>query len=520
MQAVVAGEPCFTDERQNRTLSMVLHPTQWELGGNSALGMVTANIMISASVALLCTLAVYALKYTLVCFGCHFNWMNDIPGTLHFPAVPLFVWHFLYQSIALGCFLLLFNTRFDHTTDAMTGERSTAAVLVVGVCGTLLSFAAPFLLYIFVRRVVPDTVFFCHDELTQWYQSKALHLLLGGGEWISSETHVDHVARCGGVLKSFTEERAWWMAVELTASFCLAAASAFNADTHTTCGHRKMASAVIFLALLCSEAAFSPHYRIRDLGLMCLAYFAQMLAMVLMATGYYLGYDEGHDVFGASGVFLYVAIAAVVVRSIGDALSELYNLCYQRRERLQGMVLLDKSEMCSVNDTQESSNHDLPKPDLLRVSFSPENTDASDGRDVYDDYGRSLLGGESSVISKQRRNPFSMPAAVSEQLRRDPSGSLATFAPLRTMSSTDPLLPRCEGSISLLQPSLGGQSDATSNYHCPLLPVSTKKVDSAPSTKESGTPGEEVLGDDDTPDDLPLRMTNFPPPAPIKVILL
>ena len=403
MQAVVAGEPCFTEARHNRTLPMSLHPTQWELGGNPALGMVVANVTISASVALLCTAFVLLIQHTMRALGHTAGWSRDVAGTLHFPSVPLFVWHFLYQSLALGCCLLLTNENFSHTTS--DGDSVKGYALFVGVVGTLLSVVTPFALFVFVRRVVPEKVVFAFDPLTVWHKGHLRHILLGRGEWLSTSVTVDHVARCGGVLKSFTAERPYWLAVEVGASLSLSLASAIHADTNTSCGHRKLASAAVFAVLLLLEAMCRPHYRARDTFIMLLAYFTQMAAMVLMACGYYRGVPETHAVFAVSGGMLYTAVIAVGIKGVLDLLAELYNLIKGRRERLQ--------------------------EELLGLGGEEKTTEEEDLADFEPLVEVNDVLSEAGAVHATTSGTFALPTTIGASSTRTP-GSLATFAPLGT----------------------------------------------------------------------------------------
>eukprot|EP01061_Rhynchopus_euleeides_P025092 TRINITY_DN40476_c0_g1_i1.p1 TRINITY_DN40476_c0_g1~~TRINITY_DN40476_c0_g1_i1.p1 ORF type:complete len:408 (+),score=161.87 TRINITY_DN40476_c0_g1_i1:115-1224(+) len=247
----------------------------------------------------------------------------DFAGLLHVPSAPLFVFQFFYHGIALAAMHLMLHP--DQPWH-----------IAVGIAACLVCIAVPVVLVCVMSRDIPDVALYTRDPDRRGFTLS----LLGPGEWLNTYRDCMWVQQFSSVLRTYKQDRVWYIGVEFGMSLVLSAITSTRAQTSMGCGHVKLASAFVFLVLLCLQAYFWPHARHRDSAADIVLLGLQMSAMLVMAIGYY-GQDESLWMFDVAAHIVTVVMVLLMVKVALDLLAELWVLLTGCRTELQDALLTD-----------------------------------------------------------------------------------------------------------------------------------------------------------------------------------
>ena len=326
MRLVAASQICQT-EPLPRSWPFVLHPTQWAPGGDSALGMVLGNGLITAGMGIGSLAGVHLMAaavrmelmpQALVRLG--------VQEWLHFPSAALLVFQCLYQGLAIGGFVLV-------------GRGTSSFSFTIGVVALCACAVGPLHVFMTVRLQAREHAEYVFDTDAL---SKMLRFVLGSGEWVDKCRDTSWVDKYSSVVRAYRPPVVWYSFIEFAASFALSGILAMQPKDQVGCGHGKVFSAVVFALLFFVEQYLRPHARYRDIFSGLFYQGIQTVAMILLALGYYLSekYDE-HWSFVAAAAAVTLAVSVLAAKSILDFGAEIYILVTARREKLQDSILSD-----------------------------------------------------------------------------------------------------------------------------------------------------------------------------------
>eukprot|EP01061_Rhynchopus_euleeides_P020948 TRINITY_DN3405_c0_g1_i1.p1 TRINITY_DN3405_c0_g1~~TRINITY_DN3405_c0_g1_i1.p1 ORF type:complete len:474 (+),score=146.78 TRINITY_DN3405_c0_g1_i1:107-1423(+) len=275
--------------------------------------MVIGNFTITGAFWLLMVILVKVLSKTQIIPTL------DTLGMCRFPSAPLFVFQFFLQGTSLGAMALVLHAPSHET-------------FILGVASLVVCLVVPFMVLYKMAADVPAKAYFTEDERVA--DRKWLRLLIGPGEWVSVHEQEHWVMRYATILRPFSQQWACFSFVEMSSSLTIAAVDATTADTLVGCGHKKLFSGFVFALLLVIELMTRPRVRVRDIYLLTCVLLIQALAMVMMATGYYLE-DLDHWTFNMASTLMLAAVGLLLVKTALDLISEAYIICTKRRQRLQ-----------------------------------------------------------------------------------------------------------------------------------------------------------------------------------------
>eukprot|EP01063_Lacrimia_lanifica_P026845 TRINITY_DN3686_c0_g1_i1.p1 TRINITY_DN3686_c0_g1~~TRINITY_DN3686_c0_g1_i1.p1 ORF type:complete len:674 (+),score=188.91 TRINITY_DN3686_c0_g1_i1:267-2024(+) len=312
----VLGE--CNEDGEARKFPLPLHPTQLEVGGSVAMGVVVGNLFTVGGVL--------ALGYAAGVAGprlmpAYFSY-GDAHGLTAFPSGPLLVFQVLYAGFSMGAMHLVLNAR--GAADACVG--ASAVALALGV---------PYACFRRVQAGIPSEGYFLrYDEVLPAPLRRWQWFLVGEGEWVSRSKHHMFMQRWSSMVRQYTAAAPWFFAIDLAGTFALAAMNAPEVDGMVGCGHVKLFSGLVFLVLFAVEAVQWPHVWERNGSLDVIALGLQVAAMFLMAAGFY-GEGAGSPYVGLAGTLLIGSAVVMVIRAVLDLLAYLYLLCSGLRGRMQ-----------------------------------------------------------------------------------------------------------------------------------------------------------------------------------------
>ena len=368
MRLVAVGNLCTVGQQVGkREFPRALHPTQWEIMGSQAAGMVLGNFMITVAFWAVMSLAVRIISYTSVISTL------DTLGLCRFPSAPLFVFQFFLQGTSLGSMVLVFYAPSD-------------GAFVVGLTALGFCLLIPCLVLWKVSKAVPQAAYYRHDTETDG--RRFLVFLIGPGEWVSRHEAEHWVLRYASVLRDYRQGWAIYSFVEMSSCLAIAAVQAAHAQSWVGCGHKYLFTMFIFLVLLICEALAWPRSRARNCFMMIIILAIQCVAMLLMAIGYYHE-DLEHWGFSIAASLLIAAVAILLLKSALDLLSEGYVLLKKRRVRLQGDTFNeDKKENTMLVDLIHETESDSLSRRESSDSIQPMLVEKS----MYSDSGALTLG--------------------------------------------------------------------------------------------------------------------------------
>ena len=382
--AVVAGG-C------NGEIPRMMNPTGLTIDGSDAAGAVVGNTAIALGFGLLCFLLLKVAQA-----GGHKVFPRlfdnlDTQGFLRMPSVPLCIFQFLYQGLTLSGMTLVLHPA--------AGWHLFLGLIVIMSC-----IAIPCILIRVVRKNVPAMGVYAKAVNRHWL----LTHFIGPGEWVNTTQDSMWVQRYATVLRTYKQERVWYVGVDFAASFALSAIQSVVADSNKGCGHIKFAGALVFLALLALEVTFWQHARSRDGAADITALSMQSGALMCMAVGYYYD-DPEYWTFTAASVLFLVAVGVLMLKVVADILTELYILVTQRRTNLQDDILSQRqAKLISETSLSECTEHltldiDGPTPAATTPLLEPRSG-----------HGRGGLQAEFSVEGGSFSNACVLSPCVSE----------------------------------------------------------------------------------------------------------
>ena len=298
----------------------ILHPTGVVIDNSEYVGAGTMNLTICIGFAAVCFAI---LKLASLCgravFPRFFDGL-DTQGFLRMPSVPLVIFQFLYQGMTLAGMLLFLG-----------GEKKWH--YAAGAAVLLFCVVVPFAVARWVQKSIGRDVVFVTEEYA--YEKGMLYqFMLGRGEWINAHRGLLWVERWSSVIRPFDANTQWFILVEFAASFALSAAKATQPKSSVGCGHVKITSAVIFLALLVMELTVRPHVKVRDGVTYVFVRILEFVSMILLALGYYR--DDGDSwEFSLGSSLLFAAVFLLVVKVVLDVVCLVMQMLTSRRKRLQ-----------------------------------------------------------------------------------------------------------------------------------------------------------------------------------------
>ena len=340
----------------SRAMPRILHMTGIEIGGSEYAGALVANLSIAVAAGLLgflalrlCTALGLASK------------LGDMQGFLRLPSAPLLVFIFMYQGSTLAAMGLVLS--------GVTAYFEMAGLAAVAVLA-----AAPFALARRVVRDVPAKAVYARAT----GRSGMVRALIGPGEWVNTSRDTLFVQRFACITRMYKQDRVWFFAVELAASFAISAVKSAKVETFVGCGHVHTAVGVVFFMLLILEGLIWPHVRQRAAVLDVIVLGMQGVSMFFTAHGYY---NTGRStwVFDTAACLLDGAQWVLLVNMAMEVLTEMYVFLSSRRSTLQENVLvstekaeLDRftSEWGSAMDSEEEYTQIKTVPPVLSPSFS------------------------------------------------------------------------------------------------------------------------------------------------------
>eukprot|EP01059_Diplonema_ambulator_P004864 TRINITY_DN1459_c0_g1_i2.p1 TRINITY_DN1459_c0_g1~~TRINITY_DN1459_c0_g1_i2.p1 ORF type:complete len:414 (+),score=117.28 TRINITY_DN1459_c0_g1_i2:27-1268(+) len=366
-----------------------LHPTGLEVGGSEAAGAVIGNFSITIGFTLLMLAALELFKRVGERLLPSLFEGMDTQGMLRFPSAPLFIFQWLYQGTVLGAMiLLLYPANTLH--------------VVLGLVAMAVCVSVPVLLFRVVTRDVPSMAVYALDPEKQgWLQE----LVCGPGEWVSVGVDVHWVNRYASVTRSFVQRAVWFSVIEFAAAFALAAIGTLETSTLVGCGHVKLAMAAVFLILVVVEAVLWPCARPRDNMADFVTLGIQGAGLVLMAVGFYKGYDvKEHLTHHVAGLLFMASAVLLVVKGVVDLCTEAYVVLTGRRNRLQA-------------DAWQASSS-LLMHDMCNVSVSTQPASA-------------VTSPLSASVSRSRRSRLTSSLILPASTSMTGTGSSATFTSMR-----------------------------------------------------------------------------------------
>eukprot|EP00755_Sulcionema_specki_P011049 Sspe_Gene.48112::Locus_24812_Transcript_1_1_Confidence_1.000_Length_2252::g.48112::m.48112 len=300
-------------------LSPVLHPTRLVLPtpNGKYLGCVVGNvaILIGASVFhLLVSFVFYLVNKRLRIVQTALD-VFTTQGLLYFPGWTLFLYMFLYQGTTLCGAKLLYSL-------------STPLEIAAGGITVALGVALPALCF-YVLRSAPKKTRYENDEATQ---SRVIEFIVGKGEWIPVRDH--YVNRYGILFSRYLPSDLRFVVVECSLSFTLSMIEAVEVDS-LQCGYKRIAMLITTLIYLAIFMWRSPSRRPRDNVLEVIYQFIMVVALLLIAIGFFSGGHPGH--WGFTNGIILTAVAGIVLllRTVLDIVSIAYLIRTGRKARLR-----------------------------------------------------------------------------------------------------------------------------------------------------------------------------------------
>eukprot|EP01064_Diplonema_japonicum_P015148 TRINITY_DN22913_c0_g1_i1.p1 TRINITY_DN22913_c0_g1~~TRINITY_DN22913_c0_g1_i1.p1 ORF type:complete len:402 (+),score=83.24 TRINITY_DN22913_c0_g1_i1:103-1308(+) len=228
------------------------------------------------------------------------------------------------------------------------------------------------------------------------------------------------------MVRSFKQDRCYFIAADFAAMFAIAIATVPRASTMVACGHLRMAQAAINMAGLMGELYTRPHVRSRDNYSDCVRLTLQVLACVCMAFGYYSG-DSNNVAFGFASAMFIGALCLIFVKLILDGITELWLLCNKRRAKLQAFAWNERYEGPG-KEMAESLLMTKSIADIVDVesvgsnilSPSPSPTPSPKAKDSMSSYDPPQQQNDSS---SEEDRPLFKPASYRRVSRRESSPS-------------------------------------------------------------------------------------------------
>eukprot|EP01063_Lacrimia_lanifica_P033585 TRINITY_DN6014_c0_g1_i1.p1 TRINITY_DN6014_c0_g1~~TRINITY_DN6014_c0_g1_i1.p1 ORF type:complete len:1217 (+),score=18.84 TRINITY_DN6014_c0_g1_i1:84-3734(+) len=359
MAAIVSAKLCGA-----KSDSLALHPSQIEVMGSESAGMVIGNTLIAVGFSALCAAAVIVARVGgRVLFPDLFEGM-DSQGLLRFPSAPLLVAQMLYQGTTLGAMSLCWY-------------GGTPGLVCLGVVSAVACLVGPIILFKKIRGGVPRRAVYA--PVASRRESRLMTFLLGPGEWCSKDQLHHWVLRYVTVLRPYREVTAWFGSVEMIAYLAVSGIQALVPVTYVACGHQKLGCAVIFALLVILRRVLSPLQRPRDYVVLQTAHTLQIVALVLMAVGYYTE-DTNYYGFAIAGDIMLVCTALLLIKVAADAITELYVLCSGSRKRIQTRIfeLYSSSIECAIHTQQALRHKRLGVVDDVPLRRGSKNSPAMD----------------------------------------------------------------------------------------------------------------------------------------------
>ena len=431
---VVVSGSCFSTA-QKRKWPFLLHPTQIEVGGSVPAGVIVGNYGIIVGASLVWKVIGVVVKI------CGRHWFPsffenlDAQGFVRFPSVPLFIFLFLYQGTTLAGMTLLML-------------QSNMRELAGGLAAFAMSVVVPLYVFMTMKSCVPSKAVYLMDSVPR---HRIFNMVVGPGEWVSVCQENHFVNRWGTMMRRYRQQTAWYAVMEFAGMFAVAAIETMNDRnmTFVQCGHVKMASALVFWAILAFEATVWPHARHRDNMLDFVSLGTQAAGLTCMAIGFYHDRDVGDFwPFTVASTLFFATMSCLMMKAILDVFTEvcrtqhaqhtqrihtqLYIFITRRRVRLQKMMFDGK----------------ISNPLLLQKRTVDPDAEMSD-RIVLEDADLVPVGG---VV---------LPHGGGSLSSRCNSREVIPAAPT-SVSSYTPKLSARNSESSLTAPLAAGQADAGS----------------------------------------------------------
>eukprot|EP01061_Rhynchopus_euleeides_P037864 TRINITY_DN65159_c0_g1_i1.p1 TRINITY_DN65159_c0_g1~~TRINITY_DN65159_c0_g1_i1.p1 ORF type:complete len:543 (+),score=159.02 TRINITY_DN65159_c0_g1_i1:67-1629(+) len=257
-------------------------------------------------------------------------------------------------------------------------------VFLAGFASLVVCFGVPLWVFRIVTRDVPSLAIYQDDPDEAEdvsFGGSLRRFFTGPGAWVSVGQDNHWVHRHASVVRTYRQQTAWFAVVEFASSLALSAMQALEVETPQGCGHVKLCTALVFLALLVLEACLWPHARQRDSCMDIVVLGLQTAAMTLMAAGYYSvdGMEVNLDTitFHTARTLMLVVSILIVAKTLLDVLTEGYLLYEGRFTRLQ-LAMWDSGDVESAVQMQptQAASSELLSPtfrqrDRSRTAVSP-----------------------------------------------------------------------------------------------------------------------------------------------------
>eukprot|EP01062_Namystynia_karyoxenos_P038426 TRINITY_DN27876_c0_g1_i2.p1 TRINITY_DN27876_c0_g1~~TRINITY_DN27876_c0_g1_i2.p1 ORF type:complete len:1391 (+),score=85.90 TRINITY_DN27876_c0_g1_i2:129-4301(+) len=315
-----------------QNMSRMLHPTQWRIDGDAYLGCVVSAVLISLGVVAANYLAVVVIRWGdvdkdgfIARTDVERSFLRfipvirnadgvDIAAVARFPNVTLFTIGLLYQGAAFAALRLTLGA------DQPVWRRAIGAV--VSVACLLYAFWVRWQVYVGVRSTIHPSdpagaEPYPLSRVRRWELPRPplllQYLILSErGDWVSTRRARHWVHSWQALVRPYMPQRA---AGAVTSDYiCMWALGLVNAPTTTSptsCGHARLAAAVVLLARLVYTVLACPHRAAREASLEIGRLISLITALLMLAVGFYKRELET----GQSEILFSVAIALALASS-------------------------------------------------------------------------------------------------------------------------------------------------------------------------------------------------------------
>ncbi|KAJ9458473.1 hypothetical protein DIPPA_34253 [Diplonema papillatum] len=306
---------CYTSPDQ--TFPLLFHPSQVDIAGSAALGMVACNYAICVGIVVSALVVHIVFKELVPRLD---SWTEseapDTQGWLRLPSVPIIGFTFLYQGTTLGTFLLLFYPPFPKA-------------FLAGLVSFIVVSAVPVWVLSSLVTSVPRCAVFAVDKVVN---KPSVVFLLGMGEWVSKVKGHHVVGRYASVLRPYSVSLPWFYFIEMARSLTLSATTAAVVDNAAACAHIKLFSGFVLAIEVILIVCYTPYAKSRDNLTLGTATLCLSTAMGLTSYGFYRDNPSYHS---AASIFFVSALCLLGAKLFLDVLGELLLIVLDRRFRLQ-----------------------------------------------------------------------------------------------------------------------------------------------------------------------------------------
>eukprot|EP01060_Flectonema_neradi_P011188 TRINITY_DN18276_c0_g1_i1.p1 TRINITY_DN18276_c0_g1~~TRINITY_DN18276_c0_g1_i1.p1 ORF type:complete len:693 (+),score=92.97 TRINITY_DN18276_c0_g1_i1:44-2122(+) len=321
--ALIADTRCGEEE-----LPIVLHPLQITGMATVNRSLYLAAVLGNAIVVITFTLFTVLLTFAIHLYRTH---TSDRERTktyaeenlyyrslLRFPSSTLVVFLCLYQGTSLSALKLVL-------------EFESAGTVIAGLVSGAICVVVPAVLAITIKRDVENGLGSFHiisSAEPKTLKTKIEHFIIGEGEWVS-ETW-GWIQRYTTMVRAYNTSYPWFILFEFLTSGLLSIANAPSNKEHSTtiCGHTRLFSGLICIALAVIQFIINPHTRYRDQFLAPTRVLMQGVSLIAMSVGFYTATDW---CFTLGSIFLTIAVSLLIIKLILDLATECYVFLVRRR---------------------------------------------------------------------------------------------------------------------------------------------------------------------------------------------